>query len=94
MRRLSVAEQPEAAGPPGHRGEQVCLDPHLRFEDDEPAAAGPQQQLHDRPAAGHGQVTDDVVTISRWITRQITWASAVTAALLECFGGGCQRPEV
>lgn len=62
MMSLSPAQQPEAAGPPGHCGEQVHLDPHLHLEDDRPAASGSEQQPPDRPAAGHGQVTDDVTT--------------------------------
>lgn len=57
----SPAQQPEAAGPPGHRGEQVHLHPHLCLEDDQPAAPGSEQQPPDRPAAGHGQVGGDVV---------------------------------
>lgn len=52
-----AAEQPEAAGSPGHRGEQVRIDSHLCSEDEQPAAAGPEQQRPERPAAGHGQVS-------------------------------------
>lgn len=37
---MMSAEQPEAAGSPGHRGEQVCVDPHLCSEDEQPAAVG------------------------------------------------------
>lgn len=58
------AERPEADGSPRHRREQVRLDPHLHPEDGPPAAAGPQQQLSDRPATGHGQVTDDTDTLT------------------------------
>lgn len=59
------AEQLEAAGPLGHCREQICVDPHLHSEDEQPAAAGPEQQLPDGPAAGHGQVTDDIITLNR-----------------------------
>lgn len=52
-----AAERPEADGAPGRGGEQVRLHPHLRPEDGAAAAAGPEQQLSERPAAGHGQVS-------------------------------------
>lgn len=58
-----AAEQPEAAGSPGHLGEQVHLNSHLCSENERPAAAGPEQQQSERPAAGHGQVTDDITSI-------------------------------
>jgi len=57
----SAAEQPETAGSPGRGREPLRVDPHLRPEDERPAAAGPERQPSDRPAAGHGQVTDDVI---------------------------------
>lgn len=56
------AEQPEAAGSPGPCGEQVRVHPHLHPEDEQPAAAGPEQQPAEGPAAGYGQVTDDIIT--------------------------------
>lgn len=56
------AEQPEAAGSPGHCREQVRVHPHLCAEDEQPAAVGPEQQPPDGPAAGHGQVTDDIIS--------------------------------
>ena len=58
------AEQLEAASSPRHRGEQVHIDPHLCSEDEQSAGVGPEQQQADRPAAGHGQVTDDVITLN------------------------------
>lgn len=54
------AEQPEAAGSPGHCGEQVRVDPHLCPEDELPAPAGPERQPPEGPAPGHGQVPADL----------------------------------
>lgn len=56
---LAVA-QPPTADSSGHRGEPFHVHPHLCPEDEQPAAVGPQQQLSDRPATGHGQVTFDL----------------------------------
>lgn len=38
----SAAQQPEAAGSPGHFREQVRVDPHLCSEDEQPAGVGPE----------------------------------------------------
>ncbi len=66
------AEQPEAAASPGHRRKPVCVDSHLRSEDEQPAAVGPEQQQSDRPATGHGQVTDDIITTYKLFTLSIS----------------------
>lgn len=66
-----AAEQPEATGSLGHRGEQVHVDSHLCSEDEQPAAVGPEQQQSEWPAAGHGQVTDDATTTCNLITLDV-----------------------